>query len=123
MSGYYTKRHRQACAEAVRYLISRGYVHAEHRAREGEDDDRGDIAGIPGFVIEVKTGQTPRWSEWMAQLDAELGREWERTGRETEGIILWRPKGVTKPSEWLAVRRFRAEVRNLLDADGMGASA
>ena len=109
MSGYYTQKHRQAVRAAVRWLIDNGHPHAEARAREGEDEDRGDIAGIPGLVIEVKTGATPRWNDWLDQLDAELAREQQRTGQPADGIILWRKPGVTDPARWLTIRRLAAE--------------
>ena len=117
MSAYYTKRHRKACADAIAYLRSHGFRHAEHRSREGEDDDRGDIAGIPGVVIEVKTGQTPRWAEWLEQLDAEIAREHKRTGFAPDGLVLWRRPGVTSPAGWLSVRSFGAEVARRLDEE------
>lgn len=37
----------------VAFLIERGWIHAERRRLEGALD-RGDIAGIPGLVIEAK---------------------------------------------------------------------
>lgn len=35
------------------YLISRGWIHVERRRLEGVND-RGDVAGIPGVVVEAK---------------------------------------------------------------------
>lgn len=123
MSGYYTVKHRKACSEAVAFLIANGYVHAEHRAREGEDDDRGDLAGIPGLVVEVKTGKTPRWNDWLDQLDAEIRREHERVGHPPDGIVLWRPPGITEPARWLVVRRLSSEITRLRAEDDLGGVA
>ena len=41
-------------SEIVRALIARGWIHAERRRLNGAKD-RGDIAGIPGVVIEAKS--------------------------------------------------------------------
>jgi hypothetical protein len=40
--------------EIVRYLIEGGAIHAERRALKGKLD-RGDVAGVPGVVIEAKS--------------------------------------------------------------------
>lgn len=107
--GYYTKRHDKAVRDACQYLINHGYRHAEPRARSGEDADRGDIAGVPGFVIEVKTGE-PKWKAWRDQLNAEVARETARTGVPCDGFVLWRPQGWTDPGLWWVMRPFGAEV-------------
>lgn len=43
----------------VRWLRGHGFPHAERRALSGSQD-QGDVAGIPGVVIEVKGGEKAR---------------------------------------------------------------
>lgn len=67
----------------VRYLQGVGggrcFPHAERRALSGKDD-KGDVAGIPGVVIEVKAARRLALAEWkretlteMANADAAFG--------------------------------------------------
>jgi hypothetical protein len=66
----------------VDYLRGRGAVHAERRASHG-NTDRGDIAGVPGVVIEAKNAAKVELGNWttemLAEVDnagAELGALW-----------------------------------------------
>lgn len=62
----------------VEFLRSRGAVHAERRALAGARD-RGDVAGIPGVVIECKAAKRYELAEWVRELEAETvnaGAEW-----------------------------------------------
>ena len=62
----------------VEFLRARGAVHAERRALAGARD-RGDVAGIPGVVIECKAAKRYELAEWIRELEAETvnaGAEW-----------------------------------------------
>jgi hypothetical protein len=48
----------------VGYLVTHGFPEAERRALNGTKD-RGDIAGIPGVVIEVKAHATFELASWL----------------------------------------------------------
>ncbi len=48
----------------VRYLTEHGFPHAERRALTGSQD-RGDIAGLPGIVVEAKNRATTSLGVWM----------------------------------------------------------
>lgn len=48
----------------VRFLAANGFPHAERRALVGAQD-RGDIAGIPGVVIEAKNCKTTTLATWV----------------------------------------------------------
>ena len=48
----------------VDYLIQRGFTNAERRALEGTND-RGDVSGIPGVVIECKDTKRLTLAEWQ----------------------------------------------------------
>ncbi|AGL13860.1 hypothetical protein [Actinoplanes sp. N902-109] len=48
----------------VGYLAENGFPHAERRALNGTQD-RGDIAGVPGVVIEAKNCKTTSLATWV----------------------------------------------------------
>lgn len=48
----------------VRYLTGHGFPHAERRALTGSQD-RGDIAGVPGWVLEAKNCARDALSGWI----------------------------------------------------------
>lgn len=78
----------------VGYLRATGFPHAERRALNGASD-RGDIAGIPGVVIEVKN--TAR-IELAAHLDEALA---ERDNDGAEIAALWhKRRGKGNPKDW-----------------------
>jgi hypothetical protein len=54
----------------VRYLHEVGVPHAERRALNGTKD-RGDIAGIPGVVIEAKNERALSLAEWVREAEGE----------------------------------------------------
>jgi hypothetical protein len=84
----------------VDHLRAEGWPHVERRALGGSKD-RGDIAGIPGVVIEAKAAQRIELAAWMDELAAEvvndtadLGVLWvKRKGRASagDGYIVMRP--------------------------------
>lgn len=54
----------------VAFLIERGWVNVERRALQGTKD-KGDIAGIPGVVIEAKSQARHSLSEWLTEAEKE----------------------------------------------------
>lgn len=54
----------------VTFLKAMGAVHVERRALNGAKD-RGDIAGIPGIVIEAKNAGRIELAKWMDEAEAE----------------------------------------------------
>ena len=54
----------------VEYLRASGVPHAERRALNGTKD-RGDVAGIPGVVIEAKNAATVSLGAWLDEAEAE----------------------------------------------------
>ena len=55
------------------YLLSRG-LPAERRYGAGRKDDRGDIDGIPGFVIECKARRALDLAGWVDEASRERAR-------------------------------------------------
>ena len=61
---------RAAESAVVEYLRSRGF-NAERR-RLGGDEDTGDIAGVRGLVLEVKSAKTLCLPAWLQELHVEV---------------------------------------------------
>jgi hypothetical protein len=80
----------------VNYLKSRGRAHIERRSLNGSND-RGDIAGIPGVVIEVKNHARMELSQWLSELEVEIGNDNANTG-----VVIHKKKGTTNVGEWYA---------------------
>ena len=81
----------------VAWLRSQGWPHAE-RSRAGWVDDRGDIDGIPGVVVEIKNEQRIRLA---AYLD-ELAHEMDNAGADT-GVAIVKRRGTADVGQWYAV--------------------
>jgi hypothetical protein len=69
----------------TRYLLGEGFPHIERRALSGTSD-RGDLAGIPGWVIEAKNCQRTELAAWVdeaaieqANDGAEFSAVWSRS--------------------------------------------
>lgn len=64
------------------YLRALGWVHVERRALHGTSD-RGDVAGIPGVVIEAKNEKTMALAGWVDEA------EQERANDHAEYGVVW----------------------------------
>lgn len=78
----------------VRYLQDAGFAQAERRTLGGAQD-RGDIAGIPGVVIEVKNCARQELPAWVTE--AELERD---NDRATLGVVWHKRRGKSSPADW-----------------------
>ena len=81
----------------VNYLIDHGWPHAERRALNG-NQDRGDVAGVPGVVVEVKNAVRVELAQW---LDEAL-----REGRQANASVsaVWfKRRGKGSPGEWFVL--------------------
>jgi hypothetical protein len=74
----------------IAFLRANGFPRAERRALAGTQD-RGDVAGIPGVVIEIKNHQTAQLAAWIDEAlresgadtpDYELGVVWHKRARK-----------------------------------------
>jgi len=103
----------QAETAVVRALRDAGFIHAERRALNGTQD-RGDIAGIPGLVIEVKNQRRDRLSEWITEAAVERTRDNARYG------VVWHKRaGTTDPLAWYVTMTGGDFLRLLVDALGI----
>jgi hypothetical protein len=57
--------------DVVRYLQANGHPYAERTYGAGRPDDRGDIDGIPGWVIECKNEKSTDLAGWCTEAAAE----------------------------------------------------
>jgi hypothetical protein len=82
----------------VDWLRARG-LDAERRRLAGSAD-KGDISGLPGVCVEVKSGggklQIPQWLR-------ETETERMNAGADV-GVLVIRPRGATDPASWWAVQ-------------------
>jgi hypothetical protein len=81
----------------VDYLMLNGFIHAERRRLYGITD-RGDIAGVIGWCIEVKSGASLDLSGWLRELAAEV-----RNDGADYGVVVVRPKGKPNVEDWYAI--------------------
>ena len=95
----------------VGYLQRRGWVHAERRALAG-NLDKGDIAGVTGVCLEVKSCKTIDLAGWLAEALVE-----QRNAGAHVGAVVVKKRGTTDPADWYAVLTFR-QLCDLLAAGG-----
>jgi hypothetical protein len=84
---------------AVADYLKQTFPAVERRTLSGKND-KGDIAGVPDCVVEVKNQRTYKIQEWMKETEI------ERINAEAElGILVIKPVGigVSRVSDWWAV--------------------
>jgi hypothetical protein len=77
----------------VGYLRANGVPHAERRALGGAKD-RGDLAGLPGVVVEAKSAARIDLSGWLAEAEAERAND-----RADLGVVWVKRRGKTSPGD------------------------
>lgn len=94
----------------VAFLRENGVPHAERRALNGATD-RGDIAGIPGLVIECKNERTISLAQYTTETEAERVNDGARHG------IAWiKRRGKTSPADGYVLLTGAGLLRLLADA-------
>lgn len=81
----------------VRYLQQVG-IPAERRSLSG-NKDKGDVSGIPGVVIEIKSGHTLKIPQWLKELEAEM-----ENAKAEKGFLVIKPKGIGKVEKWWVIQ-------------------
>lgn len=102
---------RRAELAVARYLVAEGWPHAEPTRRSGWSDDRGDIDGIPGLLLEVKDCHAWRRDEWIAELEAEMSN-----ARCQFGSLIIKRRGSSDVGDWYALLPVRLLVSLVRDA-------
>lgn len=81
--------------QAVEWLRAQGWTEAERRRLQGVLD-KGDIAGVPGMCIEVKSAATWKPVQWLRETTVETAN-----AGEPIGFCMARPKGGTNVDDWV----------------------
>ena len=66
-------------SQVVAYLRDRGWMHVERRALNGAKD-RGDVAGIPGLVVECKAASRHELAAWVDEAKTERDNDGAKYG-------------------------------------------
>ncbi|MEU6647708.1 hypothetical protein ABZ863_35025 [Saccharomonospora sp. NPDC046836] len=101
----------------VRFLRAVGFAQAERRTLSGAQD-RGDIAGLPGVVIEVKNCQRQELGAWVAE--AELERD---NDGASLGVVWHKRRGTTDPGAWFVTMSGDQFAALLREQQGLAAPA
>lgn len=94
----------------VDYLKENGVPHAERRALNGAKD-RGDIAGVPGVVIEAKSAARIELAGWLDETETE-----RRNDRASVGAAWIKRRGKASPGRGYVVMTGERFLRLLADA-------
>lgn len=78
-----------------RYLQEQGWPHVERRALAGALD-KGDVAGIPLVVIEVKNHKAHAFPAWVAEAEVE-----KANANAHVGVAWAKTRGTTNPARWV----------------------
>jgi hypothetical protein len=89
------------------WYAANGWPHAERRVTEGRND-RGDVSGVPGVVIEVKDAATLRLYEWIDETE----RERVADGAEF-GVLVVKRYGSLDVSRWYAIMTVESHAEML----------
>lgn len=81
----------------AKYLVTQGWVHAERRIA-GATEDKGDIYGIIGCVIEAKNEKKITLSDYLKELEVEM-----RNAKAETGVVMIKKRGTTDVGQGYAV--------------------
>lgn len=81
----------------VEALRRGGWVHAERRALAGVND-KGDVAGVIGWVIEVKACNTLSLSSWMDEVRVEV-----KNAGAKHGVVWAKRRGKGHAEDWYVI--------------------
>jgi hypothetical protein len=108
-----SKRKGTAAESAVvDFLRTSGFSQAERRTLNGAKD-RGDIAGIPGVVIEVKNCARQELPAWVVEAEVERDND-----HASLGVVWHKRRGKGRPADWFVTMsglQFVALLRELFE--------
>ena len=96
--------------QAVEWLREQGWVHAERRRLAGSED-QGDVTGIPGICIEVKSAAQWKPVQWLRECTAET-----KHANAALGFVMARPKGGVDVNDWVMMLTPQTLIQLLHDA-------
>jgi len=82
----------------VKWMNENGFPLVERRALNGTRD-RGDVSGLVGVVIEIKSGSRLSIPEWMKETLQE-----QINDGASEGYLIIKPKGKGKVEQWWVIQ-------------------
>ena len=84
---------------AVVQFLKDFFPNVERRVLYGKND-KGDVAGVPSFVVEIKNQKTYKISEWMEETEQE-----RLNAGEPFGVLIVKPNrvGVTSVGKWWGI--------------------
>jgi len=91
------KRKGHAAELAVVKWLRRYGINAA-RIQAGTHDDKGDVSGWPGVIIEVKDRKVHSWGAYFTQLRAQM-----QNAEAFTGVIICKRPGHTDVAQWMAV--------------------
>ncbi|MFJ8785006.1 hypothetical protein [Streptomyces sp. NPDC102476] len=109
-----SKRKGTAAESAVvQYLQAMGFAQAERRSLNGAKD-RGDIAGLPGVVIEVKNCARQELAGWVGEAEVERDND-----NASLGVVWHKRRGKGHPADWFVTMSGEQFMALLRDHMGM----
>lgn len=101
----------------VRFLREAGFTQAERRTLSGVQD-RGDIAGVPGVVIEVKNCSRDQLPAWVGEAERERDND-----HASLGVVWHKRRGTTDPGRWFVTMSGDQFAALLREQQGLEAPA
>jgi hypothetical protein len=98
---------------AVAEYLKKTWPAVERRTLSGAKD-KGDILGVPNFVVEVKNQRTYKISEWLKET------EQERANAGTDyGVLVVKPNGVgvSRTQDWWAIVSLETLTQLIKDSE------
>jgi hypothetical protein len=104
---------------ALAEYLKQTWPAVERRALNGAND-KGDIAGVPGFVVEVKNHRTYRIAEWLKETEEE-----RLNAGEPNSFLVVKPNrvGTSKVGSWWAVLEVDQIVSLISELERLRASS
>ena len=74
--------------DVAKFLAENGFPYAERRYGAGNTQDKGDINGLPGLVIECKNHKSLNLPQWLREAETERGH-----AKADYGIVVAKRRG------------------------------
>jgi hypothetical protein len=96
--------------DVVAYMRSNGLPYMERRFGAGQQKDKGDLVGDPGFVYECKNHKAYQISVWLGEAEVER----DNAGAHTGIVIAKRPRvGIENAVVMMTLKQYM-EMRETL---------
>lgn len=99
--------------DVVKFLQENGFIYAERRGLAGQQQDKGDIVGLPGLVIECKNQKSFDLAGWIAEAEVEKGH-----ARADYGVVFAKRRG-KRAGQGYAIMTIEEFARLWRERDGL----